>query len=544
MYDALQSYGWLTFLPCDAIPLKKKSSKKPLPSDVAELQRLVQQQQEQIDHLLRMLFGRRSEKFDPDTSQSMLFDPGLGEDAEESDRGDAEDEDVPQRPPRRRRRRRKHPGRTALPSHLRRCVHVIDPPDEELTCPCCQSRKEAFGEEITEELEMQPIQVYVNRYVRPKYACSKCKGYVSTAAAPARAMNKGIPGIALLAHLIVSKYADALPLYRQQQIFRRWGLELACSTLGNWVAYAAEVLRPITLDMRIRLVASRRIYTDDTPIRVLGPARQSKLGRMWVYISDDDEVTFDYTPHRKRSGPVRVLRGFRGYLQADAFSGYDVIYDGGNVVEVACWAHARRMFFDAQDASRQHARRMLELIGRLYAVESRARAIRDKLEDEGRFDLQQWEELLLKWRQRYSRRRLSRIRAELDRLVTFARPKSMLGKAVIYAGNQWKALNHYTEAAFLDIDNNHSERQIKQFVIGRKNFLFCGSDQGAENAAVLYSLIVTCKLHDVDPEAYLRDVLDRVQNHPEDRMWELSPVNWKHRFGSGQASSSAATPAA
>ena len=238
-----------------------------------------------------------------------------------------------------------------------------------------------------------------------------------------------------------------------------------------------------------------------------------------MYIGDQDDVVFEYTNSRKRDGPESFLRGYRGYLQADAFRGYDRIYAGGDVVEVACWAHARRKFFNAQAAHRAEAARVLELIGRLYAVEHRAR------------DRKVAPERLLSWRQRHARRRLNRLRGELDRLSLSVLPRSPLGQAIRYTLNNFKALTRYTEAPYLSIDNNHSERQIKQMVIGRKNWLFAGSEDGAENAAILFSVIVSCKLADADPFAYLRDVLMRIHAHPASRVEELIPREWKKRFG-------------
>jgi hypothetical protein len=338
-------------------------------------------------------------------------------------------------------------------------------------------------------------------------------------------MDKGIPGPGFLAHLITSKYADHLPLYRQQQIYRRFGLDIPRSTMCGWVSYAASVLSPVAEAMKLSVMTSPKIHTDDTPITVLDPAAKpvgSRKGYMWVYIGDQDDVVFDFTNSPKRDGPETFLKGYRGYLQADAFSGYDRIYAGGEVVEVACWAHARRKFFEAQSSHEAEAKRILELIGRLYAVEHRPKT--RSLSDEK----------LPAWRQRHSRRRLDRLRAELDRLALSVLPRSPLGKAIGYTLNNWKALRRYTEAAYLSIDNNHSERQIKQLVIGRKNWLFCGSEGGAENAAILFSVIVSCKVAGVDPFAYLREVLMRMHTHPADRIHELIPREWQKRFAAAR----------
>ena len=495
-----------------------------LPSGTEELKALVMELLHENAYLKRMLFGRRSEKLHDDPNQELLFGRLAPHQEEEAD----EDEEVP-----RRRRRTRHRGRRPLPEHLQRYTHDIHPPDEELTCPCCSTKKVLFAQDVTEELEIVPAQFYVNRYVRHKYACPKCEGYVSVGPLPPRPMDKGIPGPGFLAHLITSKYADHQPLYRQQQMYRRAKLEIPRSTMCGWVTYGASVLSPIMEAMKASVLASRKVHTDDTPITVLDPSVKpigSRKGYMWVYIGDQDDVVFEYTNSRKRDGPESFLKGYRGYLQADAFSGYDRICAGGDVVEVACWAHARRKFFDAQASYPTEAMEILERIGQLYAVERRAKA----------FGIS--DERLLAWRQRYSRRRLARLREELDRLSLSVLPRSPLGKAIRYTLNNWKALSRYTEAPYLSIDNNHSERQIKQLVIGRKNWMFAGSEGGAESAAILFSLVVSCKLYGVDPFAYFKDTLMRIHTHPVDRIHELSPRQWQQRFGA--ATPQQAAPAA
>lgn len=502
---------------------KPTFTKKPdeLPSDTAELKALVLELLQENAYLKRMLFGRRSEKLPGDPNQGLLFASPESQDEQAQEASSAEDEEIPPR-----RRRTRHRGRRPLPDHLPRCTHEIHPPEEELTCPCCGERKIIFAQDVTEELEVVPAKFFVNRYVRYKYACRKCEGYVSAGSLPPRPMDKGIPGPGVLAHVITSKYADHLPLYRQEQIYRRVGLDLPRSTMCGWVSYVASVLAPIVEAMKRSVIGSRKVHTDDTPITVLDPSVKpigSRKGYMWVYISDHDDVVFEYTNSRKRDGPESFLKRYRGYLQADAFSGYDRIYAGGDIIEVACWAHARRKFFDAQTSHGTEVDRVLELIGRLYALERRAKARGVS------------KEKLLAWRQRYSCRRLVRLREELDRLSLSVLPRSPLGKAITYTLNNWKALRRYTEAPFLAIDNNHSERQIKQLVIGRKNWLFAGSEDGAENAAILFSVIVSCKLAGLDPFAYLRDMLMRIHTHPADRVHELIPREWGKRFGLGTA---------
>jgi hypothetical protein len=335
-------------------------------------------------------------------------------------------------------------------------------------------------------------------------------------------LDKGIPGPGVLADLIASKYAEHLPLYRMQERYRRASIPLSLSTLCDWVAHVAGLTAPIVEAMKRMMLSSRKVHTDDTPITVLDPNAEpvhSRRGYMWVYISEYADAVFDYTSSRKRDGPASFLKEYRGYLQADAFSGYDGIYAGGLIFEVACWAHARRKFYDTLVHYPAEAERVLEWIGSLYAVESRAKKL--GVPDDKR----------LAWRQRFSRRRLERLRRYLDDLSVKVLPKSPLGKAISYTLKNWKALNRYTEASFLSIDNNLSERQIKQMVIGRKNWMFAGSEHGARNAAVLFSLVVSCRLAGVDPFAYFRDILTRLQNLPADHVHELIPREWKKRFG-------------
>jgi transposase len=498
----------------------KRRPKNPvdeLPTDVETLRAMVIDLCGQVEYLKRMLFGRRGDRLQEDAHQGMLFH--TPEAKEDGDEDEAPEEDEEAQP--RRRRRSRHRGRRPLPDHLPRCRHEIHPPEEERTCPGCGERKVVFGEDVTEELDVVPAKFFVNQYVRFKYACRRCQEHVSIGPLPARPMDKGIPGPGFLAQLITSKYADHSPLYRQQQIYRRAGLQIPRSTMCGWIAYGASLMEPIVEAMKASVMASRRVHTDDTPITVLDRTVKpigSRRGYMWVYIGDQDDVVFDFTNSRNRDGPESFLKGYRGYLQADAFSGYDRICAGDDVVEVACWAHARRKFVDAETSHPQQARRIVELIGRLYAIERRARE-RNVSEDR-----------LLAWRRRHARRRLARLRYELDELSVAVLPRSPLGKAITYTRKNWTALNRYTEAALLNIDNNHSERQIKQMVIGRKNWIFCGSENGARYAAVLFSLVVSCKLHGVDPFAYFKDVLLRIHTHPPDGIKELMPREWKQRF--------------
>lgn len=520
-------------------PTKRSPIRTPdaLPTNVRDLQAMVIALQHQVLQLQRMLFGRRSERLLPDDpAQGFLFgriepqeepeESPAGESAPPDESPEEAEEPAPRTP-----RRTSHAGRRPLPAHLMRCVHDLHPSEEERTCPSCGEEKKIFGADVTEQLEMIPPKFFVNRFVRHKYACPCCQGSVSQASLPARPLERGIPGPSVLADVVASKYAEHLPLYRLQERYRRAGLDFSLSSFCDWVDHVAGLAAPIAAALKQAVRVSRKVHTDDTPITVLDPGVEpvhSRRGYMWVYVDEPGNVVFDYTSSRRRDGPASFLAAYRGYLQADAFSGYDGIYAAGGIVEVACWAHARRKFYDTLAYYPAEAKRVLARIGGLYAVESRAtrRGV-----DEAR---------RLAWRQRFSRRRLERLRRYLDELSVQVLPKSPLGKAITYTLKNWAALNRYTEAPFLSPDNNLSERQIKLLVIGRKNWMFAGSENGARNAAILFSLVASCKLAGVDPFAWFRDVLARIATHPADRMHELIPREWKTRFA---PQPSPATPA-
>jgi transposase len=418
-----------------------------------------------------------------------------------------------------------------LPGTLprRRVVHDVAPAQR--LCPGCGQERTAIGEEVSEQLDYQPASLFVVEHVRCKYACPHCQEHVTTADKPAQPIDKGLPGPGLLAHVAVSKYLDHLPLHRLERIFSRHGVELSRSTLCDWMAAAARLLVPLAEQMRQRVLQSRVIHTDDTPVPVLDGTRGStRRARVWVYLGDRDHpyTVYDYTPTHARDGPVRFLGDYCGYLQADAFAGYDGIYATGRVVEVACWAHARRKFYDARtaDAGRSHA--ALAWVRRLYDVEDQDKP----LADAERVTLRQAESVPL----------LTAFCQWLTGQRQAVLPKSPMGQAISYALSNWPALCRYTEAGFLAIDNNASERALRGLAIGRKNWLFCGSDQGGRTAAVLGSVLVSSQRHRLDPFAYLRDVLTRLPEHPADRLQELLPDRWTASPPAAMADSTASDP--
>ncbi len=475
----------------------------------------------QLALLRRHQFGRKSETIDP--AQLLLAFAQLG--------GEVEPPPPPESPadeP-----KRKGHGRRPLPDALPRERLEHDLPPEGKCCGKCGAQLERIGEEVTEQLDYVPASLVVRQHVRIKYACKSCEETVVLAPLPPQPIEKGLPGAGLMAHVAVSKYADHLPLYRLEGILERQGVELSRSTLCGWVQATGMLAEPIVKAMTREVLASKVIHTDDTPVRVQDRLRRGRTrqGRLWVYRGDRDHpyTVFDYTPNRKRDGPAAFLEGYKGYLQADAFSGYDGIYAGGDVVEVACWAHARRKYYDAQTTDPVRAEIALRFIGELYAVEREAA------------DLGSKERRAL--RQARSWPILERFRAWLDAQVPAVLPKSPMGGAIGYTFGQWTALTRYVDDGDLAIDNNPAERALRPIAVGRKNWLFVGSDAGGHCAAVLYSIMATCKRHGVDPFAYLRDVLERVATHPSSGIAALFPHNWKAAHQALEAPPSSDPPA-
>jgi hypothetical protein len=333
-------------------------------------------------------------------------------------------------------------------------------------------------------------------------------------------IDKGLPGPGLLAQVAVSKYGDHLPLHRQEEIFQRQGVELPRQTMCDWMRDCAELVSPLYEMMKQRVLGSKAVQTDDTPVPVLDPdLPRTRTGRIWTYVGDDQHpyTVYDYTPTRSRDGPEEFLKTFRGFLQADAYSGYDHFYkepDRG-VVEVACWAHARRKFFEAQSSDLMRSMVMLAYIRLLYDVEREARD--EKLDGEACRAL----------RQEKSKPILDDIRAYLEREQPRVLPKSPEGEAIAYTLSNWKALTRYSDDGDLKIDNNGAERSLRGVAVGRKNWMFYGSDNGGRTAAVLTSLIATAQRLAIDPFAYLRDLFERMGDHPQKRLAELLPDQWK-----------------
>ena len=423
-----------------------------------------------VTAILRRYYGPRSEKFDP--RQLLLF--GQRIDNAPLDQSSIEDESGEELTNRRVKNRDKH-GRQQLPEHLERIEIEHDLDDKR--CPACGCERCRIGAEISEQLEYFPASFKVLKHIRHKYACTKCDqdGYdpnIEAAKKPPQPIDKGLPGPSLLAYVITSKLGDHLPLYRLERIFERQKVHVARSTMCAWMRCAGELVGPLVDLMTGRIRQSKVIHTDDTPVPIQSPGqKQCRKGRIWCYLGDEANpyTVYDYTPSRSRDGPAKWLAGYEGYLQADAYGGYDGIFHSQNVTEVACWAHARRKFYDAQDSDEERATQMLALIGQLYQIERESKDLSDPLR--------------VAVRQERSVSILAKIKTWLDREQEVVLPRSPMATAITYARNQWQALNTYVTQGFLNIDNNASERALKRVAIGRKNWLFAGNDAAAENHA-------------------------------------------------------------
>ncbi len=490
---------------------------------IREMARDIAQYQGRIDYLTRRLFGRRSERLDP--SELTFFGearfPGaeVPEGAVESEVPEQQ-EASPAPCPRPSRRN----GRRPLPQDLRRKRVEHDVAPEEKICPECGCDKKRIGEETSEQLEYIPASLYVIEHVRPKYACPQCQGHVVVGEKPAQPIEKGLAGPGLLAHVITNKYCDHLPLHRQESIFARHGVELSRKTLCDWVMQSAAVLEPVVRAMRREVLKSYCIHTDDTPDPVQDTGKTHRA-YLWVYLGDENHpfTIYDFTWTRSRDGPETFLHGYEGYLQADAFSGYDGLYAQGKIIEVGCWAHVRRKFFDAKLTAPVAAHQALLQIKNLYAIEREAKECMARYPDDK--DRALAERLAL--RQEKAVPVLDALGAWLHEEQRRQLPKSPIGQAIQYALNNWTALNRYVHDPRLAIDNNPAERALRPVCVGRGNWLFAGSARGGRAAATLFSLIASAKRHGLDPFAYLRDLLARIPTHPHRRIDELFPDRWK-----------------
>ncbi len=462
-----------------------------------------------LDKFRHMMFGKKSEKITLKIEQMEL-------ELEEHETTQAELEAFDERvsPPKEQKPR---PERKPLPEHLQREIRTHAPGSD--CCPDCGSKLRHFGDDISEQLEYVPESFKVIRHVRPKFTCTGCDRVVQ-APAPTRPIERGLAAPALLAHVIVSKFADHLPLYRQSEIYARQGVEISRSTLAGWVGASSDLLSPLVDAIQKYVLGGRKLHADDTPMPVLAPGNgKTKTGRLWTYVRDDrpageqtaPAVWFAYSEDRKGEHPRTHLASFRGALQADAFAGFHHMY-GEDIYEAACWAHARRKFHDIHVAhASPTTTEALARIGALYAIEDE---VRGKPAD-----------LRLSIRLTRAKPLLDDLRRWMEKALRSLSSKSETAGAIRYALSRWRALTRSTEDGLLEIDNSPAERALRAVALGRKNFLFVGSDCGGERAAAMYTLIGSAKLNGLDPELYLRTVLAKIADHPVSQIQDLLPRN-------------------
>jgi transposase len=463
----------------------------------------------ELEQLKKMIFAARSERFEP-ADQSVTRQLSLGLTAEKQavasihqqisytrTINDPASIQV------------SRPVRSPLPAHLERREIILEPEQTE------GLRK--IGEDVTEELEYQPGKLFVNRWVRPKYVNRDNTG-ILIAPMVDRPLPKAIAGAGLLTQIVIDKYVDHLPLHRQQERFKREGVSIPYSTITDWVSNTCKLIEPLYNALKKQVLASDYLHADETPIRVLDRDKKGEThrGYYWVYHNSvSDLVLFDYQPGRGRDGPQTILKDFKGHLQTDGYAVYDIFEERRDVTLLHCMAHARRKFYEAQGSDAVRAGYVLEQIQLLYQIEREGKE--KNLTEAEIAGLRQQEAIPI----------LQSLGNWMKQAYTEVLPKSVIGKALGYSIERWDALCLYTTDGKLNIDNNPVENAIRPVAIGRKNYLFAGSHEAAQRSAILYSLMGSCKLHDVNPFNWLKDVLSHIATHPINRVHELLPHNWQ-----------------
>ena len=451
----------------------------------------------------RMQFGQKRERFEGDPNQTSLpFEAAPAEVVEQQEEIKQKIEYTRSRP--------NHKGRAKLPQHLP-VVEIEIHPEGDLSEMVC------IGKEITEELECEPARFYINRYIRYKYAAKNGEG-IKIAELPERVIEKGIPGAGLLAMILTGKYMDHLPLYRQKQIFARENINIASSTIEGWTKEALIKLEPLYQQLVFDTKAKGYLQVDETPIKVLDSDKKGAAhqGYYWVYHSPlDKTVLFDYNPSRGGHVPKSMLDNFRGYLQTDGYAAYDKYGKKKDITHLACWAHARREFEKALENDRNRAEKALLMIQELYKIENRAR--------EQQLSADKIKELRLK----ESLPVINQMGKWIFEQIKNTLPKSQIGKAMAYAYARWDALSAYLYDGNLQIDNNLVENAIRPVALGRKNYLFAGSHEAAQRAAMIYSFFAVCKKHEVNPFQWLKYTLQNIMTINHKKLKDLFPKNYK-----------------
>lgn len=492
--------------------------------------RTIEAQQHQLEQLIRRVYGAKSEKFNPN---QMLFDellldadrgteqPASAENQTGAAAVDAAEDHDEEEPPRRK-PKRKSPGRLPIPAHLERVVVEVDVPEEDRICLETGEPMIVVGYEESEKLEYSPGRLFVNLYRRPKYASpdrirGNTTGIVIAPMPDNNPIQKCKADVGLIAHAIVSKFADHLPFYRQDTIFEREDVHIARSTLDGWALQTADAIGLLGEALKQAVLEGDVIFTDDSPVALLEPGRgKTRTARIWVYVkggTDPPLVAYDFTIDRRKCRPIDYLAGYKGYAHADAYGGYDELFRTEGIIEVGCWTHTRRKFDEALNSRPAEASEILARIRRLYAIEKPLR----EMSFDQRHAARQTEMPAL----------LDRIFERIGELRAATVPSEPLRTAVTYALNQRDALCRFLEDGRLELDNNTAENAIRPLAIGRKNWLFAGSERGGRAAALYLGLIQSCKNCGVNPWSYFNDVLRRIMTHPASRMRELLPDQWQ-----------------
>ena len=493
-------------------PVDKDARIAELEAALAARDTLIDTLRFQLAQLRRLTFGQSSEKLSIQIEQLELTLEELEGEAELADirkvQADQKERSAPVR---------------ALPAHLPRAERRIEPEAGTCTCPSCGGALRPLGQDSDEMLDVAPVQWRVIRTVRPKYSCRSCEQIVQ-APAPVKAIARGKASFATLAHVVVAKFDHHLPLYRQAEMMAAQGLDIDRSTLAGWAAQAAHLLDPIVSRIREEGIKACKIHVDDTPVPMLMPGKGKTVqARLWAYVVDDRAAGastpalawYRFTPDRSGVHPQSELKDFTGLLQADAYAGFDKLYRGNRIREVACWAHFRRKIFENHATSPTPlTSNLLDRIAALYRIEEE---IRGQPPDQRR-----------RHRQDRSRPQVNELRSIIDDALRRLSPKSNMAKALSYGRKRWDALTRYIDEGVAEIDNNIAERAIRPVAIGRKNWIFAGSKAGGERAAAIYSVIETAKLNSIEPQAYIADVIEKIAGDwPATRWDELMPWNWQ-----------------
>jgi transposase len=510
------------------MPTTINASPLVIPADNAEKDELlikyhdrIQYLEQQVSQMKRMIFGQKRERFVPAVPEEQMSLEGIFEHAGAQIPGFSETKETITYD---RRKPKKGHGRKPIPDDLHREKHVLDVPESEKTCSCCGTPKKHIGDDVTEELEYKPAIFFVNQFIRPKYACPKCPNSgITTATLLSRPIDKGIAGSGLLSYILVSKHVDHLPLYRLEQMFKRYNIHINRSTMNGWLAQLCFNFEALYRTMHRELVEkSFLIQGDETTIKVMDDTVKDKcaIGYLWPYVGDGKLAVFEFKDSRAREGPTDFLSGFNDrYLMSDGYAGYNQVIGKNGLRHLMCWAHARRKFFEQKDLHPPFVEKVLTLIGMLYEVERQRDGENKPLSPQKRHEL----------RHAKSKPALDQLKDVLENPGAVLLPKNKLSEAIAYTLNHWEQLNRFLEDGRLPIDNNLVENTIRPVALGRKNYLFAGSPEGAHRLAIIYSLVATCKLNGINPYEYFYDVLPKIPTYPAKNIAELTPVNWLAR---------------